>query len=152
MRMNRPTYCLASHEEKLEDLAVENPDWDLNRIFEKVGISKRFVSDKNETAFTLALKAAEQSLKDYETRDNIDGLIYVTQSPESRIPATSCILQEKLNLPKKCATFDLIQGCSGFVYGLAMGHSLLEACGLNNCLIVCAETYTKYIDSNSTTS
>jgi 3-oxoacyl-[acyl-carrier-protein] synthase III len=57
-----------------------------------------------------------------------------------------------LGLNIKCLAFDVNQGCSGFVYGLAVGASLIESGIVENALLLCGETYTKYIDKNDRTN
>ena len=140
--------------EKIEDgsiLKADNPKWDINKIEEKTGISKRYISKKDETTFDLAFKAAEKILSSEEQRNSIDALILVTQSPEFVLPASACFLQDRLKLNKNCLAFDVNQGCSGFIYGLAIGGSLVETGVASNVLLICSETYTKYIGKSDRT-
>lgn len=151
MRFACVRHCLASRVESVEELLIDNPSWDVKTIEEKVGIRKRYISGPEETALTLAIAAGTRTLRDYPDRHLIDGLVYVTQSPDSNVPATACHLHRELQLSDSCAAFDVNQGCSGFVYGLSIAHALIESCGLSRCLIVCAETYTKYISIHDRT-
>lgn len=140
--------------EKIEDgsiLKEDNPQWDINKIEEKTGISKRYISKKDETTFDLAFKASEKILSSEEQRNSIDALILVTQSPEFVLPASACVLQHRLKLNKNCLAFDVNQGCSGFIYGLAIGGSLVETGVASNVLLICSETYTKYIGKSDRT-
>jgi 3-oxoacyl-[acyl-carrier-protein] synthase III len=57
----------------------------------------------------------------------IDALIFVTQAPDYRLPATSCILQARLGLPKSCAAFDVNLGCSGWVYGMWLASTMIAS-------------------------
>ena len=140
--------------EKIEEgsiLKEDNPKWDINKIEEKTGISKRYISKKDETTLDLAFKASEKILSSEEQRNSIDALILVTQSPEFVLPASACVLQDRLKLNKNCLAFDVNQGCSGFIYGLAIGGSLVEAGVASNVLLICSETYTKYIGKSDHT-
>ena len=77
---------------------------------------------------------------------NIDLLILVTQSPDYTIPTSACILQDRLNLSKNCLAFDVNLGCSGFVYALSVAGSLIDSGVAQKGLIICSDTYTKYIN------
>lgn len=150
MRITSITYQLPSRTETIWELKEFNPDWKAETLYEKTGIAKRYVSMPHETALTLGIQAGQKLLCDID-RQTIDGLIYVTQSPDSLIPSTSCLLHDKLGLSAQCLTLDINQGCSGFVYGLSVASSLLTSGCIERCLIICAETYTKYISKNDRT-
>ncbi|HCO99889.1 MAG: 3-oxoacyl-ACP synthase [Alphaproteobacteria bacterium] len=144
MNISDIQFVLGGRGEGLDTLSADNASWLVDDIFEKTGIRDRHLTGKNETAFTMARAATEELLKNID-RDTIGGLIFVTQSPDSQIPATACVLQAACSLPKTALAFDLNQGCSGFVYGLSVASSLIANGNLENCLLVCAETYGKYI-------
>ena len=151
MRISSIEYKLGSQSETLADLGKHNPDWQTDRLLAKTGIIKRQVLTPDETLLGLAEDACETLFKEYK-RDGINGLLYVTQSPDSTIPTTACLLHERLKLPKHCLAFDVNQGCSGFVYALSLAVSLLRARQVNQCLIVCAEAYSRYISLHDRTS
>ena len=137
-------FVLGSRPEGLEELSRDNADWVVDEIVEKTGVRQRHLTGEGETAFTMAKTATEALLQNVD-RNTVAGLIYVTQSPDSQIPATACALQAACGLPKTALAFDLNQGCSGFVYGLSVGASLIANGAIGNCLVICAETYSKYI-------
>tara|TARA_B100000686_G_scaffold353909_1_gene461460 strand:- start:1627 stop:2577 length:951 start_codon:yes stop_codon:yes gene_type:complete len=151
MRISSIEYKLGSQSETLADLGKYNPDWQTERLLAKTGITRRQVLTPEETLLGLAEEACEKVFEEYQ-RDGVDGLLYVTQSPDSRIPTTACLLHERLKLPKHCLAFDVNQGCSGFVYALSLAVSLLRAGQVNQCLIVCAEAYSRYIPLHDRTS
>ena len=137
-------FVLGSHAEGLDALATDNAGWAVDEIVKKTGVHNRHLISEEESAFTMAKEATNKLLETVDQK-NIDGLIYITQSPDSQIPATSCVLQSVCGLPKKTLAFDLNQGCSGFVYGLSVATSLISNNAIRNCILVCAETYSKYI-------
>ena len=136
--------------ETLELLKNSNLEWNINLIEEKTGINKRFVTKNNETALDLGVKAANKISK--EKLLQIDNLIYVTQSPEYALPTTACIIQQKLNLNNNVSCFDINQGCAGFVYALAVGGSMISNRISKKTLIICSDTYSKYIPKNDRTN
>lgn len=90
------------------------------------GIEYRRIAPPNMTAADLCEQAAHQVLKDLEwAKEEINILIFLSQTPDYKIPCTATILQDKLGLPKSCLAFDVNLGCSGYVYGLSIVSSLL---------------------------
>ena len=117
-----------------------------NKIYEKSGIKNIAISSNNQSALDLAEKAAKLILK---KKYKIDGIIYITQSPEYYLPSGSCILQHRLGLSKSIFTFDVNQGCSGYVYGLCLASSLIKNIIAENILLICSDTYSKYISKKN---
>ncbi|TAL79896.1 MAG: ketoacyl-ACP synthase III [Burkholderiaceae bacterium] len=129
-----------------EDLARAHPEWGVEKIFSKVGINTRHVIDADECASDLAFRACEKLFAGAAIeRGQIDFLILCTQSPDYFLPATACVLQDRLGLSTTCGAFDFNQGCSGFIYGLGIAKGLIETGQARNVLLVTAETYSKYI-------
>jgi len=145
------SYHLPDTIESNEVLQRENPDWDMPKILAKTGIVSRHISSLGETALDLATEAGKKLLSKFSDHKEIDLLILVTQSPDYVLPTSACILQDRLNLSKKCMAFDVNLGCSGFVYALSIASGLIESGVAHNGLIVCADTYTKYIGKNDRT-
>lgn len=128
-----------------DDIAARFPDWDPEKIEEKVGIKERHFVKEDETALDIGLKAAELVLKNYD-KSKIDFLLYCTQSTEYYLPTSACILQDKLSLRTDIGALDFNLGCSGFIYGLAMAKSFINSSLVNNVLLITSETYTKHIN------
>ena len=141
-------YYLPKGKENNKDLKKINPKWDMVRIKSKTGIDKRFISGKNEDAITMGEKAIKKIFKTFPKKD-IDFLILVTQTSPYRIPTAACILQEKLKLKKNLIAFDINLGCSGFIYALRVGTSLIESGQSKKGIIVCTDTYTKNISQKN---
>lgn len=126
-------------------ISQEFPNWNPEKIEEKIGVVQRHVVEKNETALDLAFHAASKALEGYD-KSKIGFVILCTQSPEYILPTTACILQSKLNLSKNVGAFDYNLGCSGYIYGLAMAKSLIMSNMSKSVLLVTSETYTKHIN------
>lgn len=128
------------------DLQLQNPSWDMAKVEAKVGIRSRHVAGPEETASDLGFAAAEKLLDGLGVdRSTVDGLLFCTQSPDYLLPTTACILQDRLGLPTRCAALDFNQGCSGYVYGLAMARGMIASGMATNVLLITAETYSKLI-------
>ena len=73
-------------------------------------------------------------------KEEIDLLIFVSQTPDYKMPATSIILQHRLGLGKHTAAFDISLGCSAFVYGLSVVYGLMQSGGFRKALLLDGET------------
>ncbi|MCK0144110.1 ketoacyl-ACP synthase III [Arenibacter sp. F26102] len=133
-------------EGKLDSAALKEifPDFDINKIEDKVGIKSRHIAGEKETSLDLAYKASLNVIERSGTND-IDFIILCTQTPDYILPTGACILQDRLGLPSSIGALDFNLGCSGYVYGLAMCKGFLEASIASKILFVTADTYTKYI-------
>lgn len=110
-----------------------------NRARMMIGTDKRHPAWPGQTASDLCAFAAQALLADYDSlKGEIGALIFVSQWPDYNLPATACILQDRLGLPKSCAAFDVNQGCAGYVYGLWLAASLVNS-GLRNVLLLAGD-------------
>jgi 3-oxoacyl-[acyl-carrier-protein] synthase-3 len=115
----------ANTEDNLEADVLPENERDL--FVKTVGIRFRRVVHKGVTASDLCLEAANQLLNEMGwRRDDVNVLIFITQTPDYIIPNTSSVLQEKLRLSKNCLVFDINLGCSGYVYGLSVISSIMQ--------------------------
>lgn len=144
-------YYLPSRTEDSGVLKKDNPDWPIEDIEQKTGIRTRHICDPEQTAVDLAVLAVEKLFATGIRKQDIDFLILITQSPDYILPTSACVLQDRLGLSKSCIAFDVNLGCSGFVYGLALGGALIESGLAKRGLMVCSETYSKYIDKSDRT-
>lgn len=127
------------------DIVHDFPDWSEEKISQKIGIKKRYISI-NMTAGDMAERAANILFEEHAIdRSSIDALILCTQSPDYFLPTTACLLQDKLGLPTSVAAFDFNQGCSGFIYGLAIAKGFILSGVASNVLLITSESYNKYI-------
>lgn len=129
-----------------DDLSHQFPDYDFGKFDTKVGIKKRYWVDEDETALDLAEKACIKLFQGFDKK-KVDFIIYCTQSPEYILPTTACLLQQRLGLETSVGAFDFNLGCSGYIYGLSMAKGLVETRQAKNVLLVTAETYSKYLNS-----
>lgn len=128
-----------------EELIKEFPEWSVEKIADKVGILERRVV-VDETATDLAVYASEKLFgKGTVKREDIDFVLFCTQSPDYRLPSSACIIQDKLELSTNCGALDFNLGCSGYEYGLALAKGLIVAGISKSVLLLTGETYNKYL-------
>jgi len=132
------SYELGSEEILVKSFSNDNPDWDIDKIISKTGIKKVFYTKQNQTAVDLAVSALQKFFLEHDNivKSDIDGLIFVTQSPDYTLPTSACIIQNRSKLPKEMIAFDINLGCSGFVKSLSVASSLINTGSCKNCLIV----------------
>lgn len=129
-----------------EELVKEFPEWSVEKIAEKVGVNERRVASVSETATDLAIKAAELLFnKGIVERNDIDFVLFCTQSPDYKLPSSSCIIQDRLGIKTNSGAFDFNLGCSGYEYGLAVAKGLIAGGVAKNILLLTGETYNKYL-------
>ncbi|MEN9571434.1 MAG: hypothetical protein RL172_2665 [Bacteroidota bacterium] len=113
----------------------------VKEIVDKIGIAERRFAPDDICASDLCYAAANKLLTDMAIdRNDIELLIFVSQTPDYRMPATSVLLQHRLGLAKHTMAFDINLGCSGFVYGLSVIYSLMQSSGLKKALLLDGET------------
>ena len=126
------------------ELLNDFPEWSVDKVTAKVGVTSRHLAADNETAGDLAEKAARRLFEEYGiSPSEIDFLLLCTQSPDYFLPSTACLLQHRLGIPVTSGAFDYNLGCSGCIYGLAVAKGLVSAGIARNVLLLTAETYSK---------
>ncbi len=140
------SFHLPSQKLTNEQLALEFQDWSIDKIYQKTGISERRVAGPDECASDLGVAAAEKLFATGICHPHdIDFLLFCTETADYFLPASACVIQDRLGLPLTCGALDYNLGCSGFVYGLALAKGLVENGLCRNLLLITADTYTKLI-------
>ena len=113
----------------------------IKKFKKAVGVLKRPVALPEQTASDLCYSAAEKLIEHLGwEKASINALVFVTQTPDYRAPATSCVLQHRLKLSEECVTFDINQGCSGYIFGMYAACSLIQS-GVKRVLLLVGDTY-----------
>ncbi|WP_216083841.1 beta-ketoacyl-ACP synthase III [Paenibacillus riograndensis] len=132
----------------LEKMVETNDEW----IVSRTGIRERHIAAPHEATSDLAYEAALKALDSAGMKaEDLDLIIVATVTPDSTVPSTACILQDKLGA-KGAAAFDLSAACSGFVYSLATATGFIQNGMYNNALVIGADTLsriTDYTDRNT---
>ena len=129
-----------------EQLAAEFPEWTAERIEKKLGIAERHVASADEYASDLAVAAGLKLLASGACApQEVDYLLFCTQSPDYFLPTSACGIQQRLGLSNAVGALDFNLGCSGFVYGLGLAKGLVETGQARRVLLITAETYSKHM-------
>ncbi len=123
-------------------------DIDETFLLEKTGMLRLAIKAEDEETSDLCCKAfADLQHKVKLEPDDVECIVVCTQNPDGHgLPHTSAIVHAKLGLPDTCAVFDISLGCSGFVYGLSVIQSFMEANGFSKGVLFTADPYSKIID------
>jgi len=122
---------------------ISNWDYDLLSYSEKklliktTGVENRRVVSEGVVTSDLCYEAGKKLIEclNWE-KEEIQVVIFLSQSRDYYLPATAIILQDRLGLSKSCIAFDIGLGCSGFAYGLSVIGGILSATGLSKGLLM----------------
>lgn len=135
-----PEKVMTNHD--FEQIVETSDEW----IRTRTGIVERRIADPEIASSDMAYEASLKALEVANTSpEHIDGIIVGTITPDYFFPSTGCILQSKLGAVNAYA-FDLLAGCSGFLYALHVADSLIRSGSAKTLLVVGAETLSRIID------
>lgn len=119
----------------------------ISRIIKAIGIETRSIADQKTCTSDLVVKSAKHILKNLKWKNqDIEVLVFVTQTPDYLTPATSGILQHKLKLKKSTLVFDINLGCSGYTHGLIAISSLMKSLNLKKGLLAVGDVGSKLVN------
>lgn len=120
-------------------------DYSPEEYVKTTGVQERRISRFLTTA-DLGYYAAEQLISDLGwDKSEIGALIFVSQTHDYILPATACILQDRLGLNKECYSFDGSIGCSGWVYGISTVASLLGKGSVTKAILICGDAKKRFV-------
>ena len=120
------------------------PEEEVKKVVDKVGVAERRFVDDGTCASDLCFAAAERLIADNNIdKSEIDLLVFLSQTPDYRMPATSILLQDRLGLPMSTMAFDISLGCSGFISALSIVYSMMQNNGFRKALLLNGETRSK---------
>ncbi len=135
-----PQRVVTNHE--LAQFVETSDEW----IVTRTGIRERRVAGPQESTATLSIAAAEEALAvaGIAPRE-VDLILVATVTPEHLFPSTACLVQDALGA-SRAGAFDLLAGCSGFIYGLHVAAAAIRAGTHNVALVIGAETLSRIVN------
>ena len=120
------------------------PEEEVKKVVDKVGVTERRFADEKTCSSDLCFAAAEKLIADNQIDKNeIDLVVFLSQTPDYRMPATSILLQDRLGLPMSTMAFDISLGCSGFISALSIVYAMMQNNGFRKALLLDGETRSK---------
>ena len=128
--------------DELSTLVDTTDEW----IMERTGIRERRIAADDEALTDIARPAAVAALEraSLEPKD-IDLLVCATVTPDMMFPTSSALLADELGMPD-AAAYDLLAGCTGFVYAVAQAYSMVAAGLSQRALVVGGDVLSKILD------
>jgi len=119
----------------------------IEKYIDQVGVVERHcaIHDGSVCTSDLCYEAADKLLNELGwDRSEIGLLVFVSHSQDYKLPATACILQDRLGLSKETMAFDVPLGCSGYVYGLGIAGNILSHGFIKKALLLVGNTQSVY--------
>lgn len=127
--------------DQLASFVDTSSDW----IIQRTGIHQRHVS-LGETTAMLGAQAAQKALDASGLhKEDIDLIILATVTPDTLAPSTASYVQGELGI-KNAIAFDIVAGCTGFVYALSLASSMIKTGLAKNAIVIGAEVFSKILD------
>jgi 3-oxoacyl-[acyl-carrier-protein] synthase III len=115
-------------------------------IVERTGIRERRFAAQEEALSDIALPAARAALAEAGAEpEEIDLLICATVTPDMLFPTTSALMADAMGMPK-AAAYDLLAGCTGFMYALSQAYGMLASGLSKKALVVGGDLLSKILD------
>ncbi len=126
----------------LQKMVDTSDEW----IRSRTGIRERRVASEEEATSDLAIEASRKAMEDAGVApEELDLVIAATNTPDMMFPATACLVQDRLGA-KNAGAFDLLAGCTGFIYGMSVASQFIMSGTSKTVLVVGAETLTRIIN------
>ena len=118
-----------------------------SKYVETTGVRYRHCTDAETCTSDLCVRAAEELIGQLKwDKEDVEALIFVSQTPDYKMPTTACIIQDRLGLSNDCLSFDISLGCTGYVYGLSVISSLLSSGSIKKGLLLVGNTQSKNVN------
>lgn len=143
---------LPSNKMSLLELGDIYGDSEVRKIIKTTGIEFIHKADETTTASDLCYHAALKLFEKDVDKDEIDGLIFVSQTRDFILPQTSHVLQDRLNLKENTFCLDIPAGCSGYIYGLFQAGLLISSGACSNVLVLAGDTTTRIVNEKDRAS
>jgi 3-oxoacyl-[acyl-carrier-protein] synthase-3 len=128
--------------DELAEIVETSDEW----IRERTGIRERRIASDDEALTDVALPAARAALEDAGVAaEDIDLLVCATVTPDMMFPTSSALLADALGMPR-AAAYDLLAGCTGFVYAIAQAYGMLASGLSRRALVVGGDVLSKILD------
>ncbi|MEO8533520.1 MAG: ketoacyl-ACP synthase III [Flavobacterium sp.] len=140
--------CVPKNTERNIDLDILTQE-EIQRFIDATGVEERRIATKEICTSDLCTEAAEKLIKDLNwQKEEIEILVFVSQTADYILPVSAAILQDRLGLSTNCIAFDVPLGCSGYVYGMSIIAAMMKAAGLKKGLLLAGDTSSKLLSKS----
>lgn len=132
---------------EMTELSALYGENEVANIMQTTGIERIRYASQEVTAADMCYEAALHLLQQENLQPSeIDGLVFVSQTPDYILPSTSVVLQHKLGMSKETVCLDIHYGCSGYIYGLFQASLWIQSNACKRVLVLAGDTSTKMIN------
>lgn len=137
--------CVPKNKERNIDLDILTKE-EIQKFIDVTGVEERRIAAKEICTSDLCCESAEKLIQDLNwQKDEIEILVFVSQTGDYILPISAAILQDRLGLSTNCIAFDVPLGCSGYVYGMSIIAGMMKAAGLKKGLLLAGDTISKIV-------
>lgn len=134
---------------EMSSLASLYGEKEVGNIIKATGVERVRIAERNMTSSDMCYNAAISLIeKEQIDKTEIDGLVFVSQTSDYILPATSISLQHRLGLGKNTVCIDIHYGCSGFIYGAFQAALWINSGACKNVLVLAGDTTSRMINPN----
>ncbi|MFO8026135.1 MAG: beta-ketoacyl-ACP synthase III [Opitutales bacterium] len=132
----------------MAQIVATSDEW----IQTRTGICERRFAAEGQTTSDMAAAASNKAIEAAGIdREEIDLVLVATMTPDMPFPSTACLVQDKVGL-RKVMAFDVQAACSGFVYALNIGSSMLRSGSCKKALVIGSEKTSPILDFQDRTT
>jgi 3-oxoacyl-[acyl-carrier-protein] synthase-3 len=137
--------CVPKQTERNIDLDILTQE-EVRKFIDVTGVEERRIAAGEVCTSDLCCEAAEKLIKELNwQKEEIEILVFVSQTSDYILPISAAILQDRLGLSTNCIAFDVPLGCSGYVYGLSILSGMMQTTGIKKGLLLAGDTISKII-------
>lgn len=119
-------------------------DEERENLIQQIGIVQKRIAPEGLCSSDLCYEAAEVLVAKLGwEKSEIEAIVFVSQTPDYILPATACVLQDRLGLSTECMALDVSLGCSGWVYGMSTVSSLISNGSVKKALLLVGDLGTR---------
>ena len=138
--------CVPNNVFDVRLLGKEFGELEVEKIISSTGISKLRIADDKTCCSDLCEAAARELINSkLVDKEDIDGIVFISQTPDYILPVTSLSLQKRLRIGTNCIAFDITYGCSAYIYGLFQGALLVSSGSCKKVLVCAGDKITPYV-------
>ena len=118
----------------------------IERLKKTLGLNERRIASSELTNLDLCEQASQVLLEQLDIQSSdLDGIVYVTQTPDHSQPSNAALLHGRLGCSTECAALDIGLGCSGFVYALWLAYSIIANGSSQRVLVLAGDTLSRLV-------
>ena len=139
--------CLPKTVKEIDSLSDVFGEKQIRRLKKSTGVERLHIVSDGQTASDLCVAASEHLISQLGiSKESIDGLVFVSFSPDYKGPPTSVVMQDRLGLRQEIVAFDITYACSAYCYGLYQASMLVKTGGCKRVLVCTGDTQSRMIN------